>query len=431
MGTQQGARHGAAGTVQPVNRPMRPPANCDTVVVGAGLAGLATARRLHDAGRRVIVVEASDGVGGRVRTDVVDGFRLDRGFQVLLTAYPDLPRQFDIGALRLRAFEPGARVWLGQRFHAVADPRRAPRRLLSSARAPLGTLADKARLALLLEQRRRADPRKLLRGSDGSTYEELRDRHFSAAMIDHFFRPLVGGIQLGTDLTASRRMFDVILHCLAVGDSAVPAEGMGAIPAQLAAHLPSEAIILSTRVTEVAPGRVRTERGDEIMAEHVVVAAEGPAAADLLGLPSVASRAATCVWFAARTAPVRDRLIVLDGTGAGPAINVAIMTNVAPEYSSTGEALIAAACPGVAAADIEPAVRRQLRGWWGEPVERWRHLRTDSILHGQPDSTAPFHPKQAVSLGNGIFVCGDHRDTPSIQGALYSGRRTADAILAG
>lgn len=402
----------------------------DVAVVGAGLAGLSAARVLSAAGRRVLVLEASDGVGGRVRTDVVDGFRLDRGFQVVLTAYPDLATQLDVDRLELRCFQPGALVRYGGRFHRVGDPLRSPGSLPGSAVAPVGSVGDKLRLARLLLRLRRSDPRALLRERDGTTLDALREEGFSTTMIDRFFRPLFGGIQLDTDLTSSRRMFDVVLRCLATGASCVPAHGMQAIPQQLAAHLPDGAVSLGEPVTEVAPGVVRTARGRVVEARRVVVATEGPAAAQLLGLPAVGSRSVSCVWFAAPVPPERSKAIILDGTGRGPVVNVAIMTNVAPEYGPGGEALVAAACPGVADPELEPRAREQLRQWWGAPVDTWRHLRTDAIRHAQPDHRPPFHPKRAVALGDGLFVCGDHRDTPSIQGALYSGRRTAEAVLA-
>lgn len=418
-------------------------AEVDAVVVGAGLAGLVAARTLHRAGRRVVVLEASDGVGGRVRTDRVDGFLLDRGFQVLLTAYPEAKGQLDLGRLDLRAFEPGALVWRNGRGWVVGDPNRSPGSLPSTALAPIGSPLDKARIALLRSRLRRGPAADLLRGPDRSTLEALRDRGFSPTVIDRFFRPLFGGIQLDPALATSSRMFDLIFRMLAEGESAVPAAGMGAIPAQIAADLPDDAIRLGTEVVSVAPGEVRTADGSIVRARAVVVATEGPAASHLLGIAPVGSRSVAAVWFDAPMPPTDRRLVVLDGTGVGPVLNVAVMSNVSRTYAPDGRHLVVAAMPGSPDASsatgpsggdvadrLAADARRQLRSWWGRQVDEWRHLRTHVIPHGQPDQSPPLHAKQAVALGDGLFVCGDHRDTGSIQGAMYSGRRCAEAVLA-
>lgn len=376
------------------------------------------------------MLEASDGVGGRVRTDQVEGFLLDRGFQVMLTAYPDLHRQLDVAALDLQPFEPGALVWLGDSGHLVSDPFRRPLHTWATATAPIGTIPDKVRIARLRSRVRRGEARRLLRRDDVSTVSALRDQGFSEHMIDRFFRPLVGGIQLDPALATSNRMFEIIFRSLSEGDSAVPAAGMGAIPAQLAAHLPPQAIRLDTAVTAVRAGAVQLAGGTEVTANAVVVATEGPVASHLLGLPRVGSRGVGCVYFAARQPPVLERLVVLDGGATGPVMNVAVMSNVAPSYAPAGQHLIVAAMPAVTEGDLELLAREQLRGWWGAQVDGWRHLRTYRIAHGQPDQAPPLHPRQRVALGDGLFVCGDHRDTGSIQGALFSGRRCADAVTA-
>jgi phytoene dehydrogenase-like protein len=400
----------------------------DVVVVGAGLAGLAAARRLHAAGHRVQVLEASDGVGGRVRTDRVDGFLLDRGFQVVLTGYPDLHRQLDVGALDLQPFEPGALVWLGGKGHVVSDPFRRPLQTWRTAVAPVGTIADKVRIARLRARVRRGSARRLLQRDDVSTIEALRASGFSERMIDRFFRPLVGGIQLDPELGTSNRMFEIIFRSLSEGDSAVPAAGMGAIPAQLAAHFPPDAVRCNAAVSAVRPGSVQMIDGTEITATAVVVATDGPVASRLLDLAPVGSRSVGCVYFAAPRAPVDDRLVVLDGSSRGPVLNVAVMSNVAPSYAPAGQHLIAAAMPASTGPDLERLARQQLREWWGPQVDDWRQLRTYRIAHGQPDQSPPLHPRRRVALGDGMFVCGDHRDTGSIQGALFSGRRCADAV---
>jgi phytoene dehydrogenase-like protein len=363
-----------------------------------------------------------------VRTDVVDGFLLDRGFQVLLTAYPEAHRQLDLTALQLRPFEPGALVWRGGSGHVVADPFRSVRDLPGTAVAPVGTPLDKLRLARLRHRVRAVHPALLLGGADTSTIGALRAEGFSEQMIDRFFRPLFGGIQLDPQLTTSRRMFDVIFRMLADGDSAVPAAGMGAIPHQLAGTLIPGTVRLGHEVVEVGPTSVRLADGTSVVARAVVAAVEGPAASRLLDLPPVASRPVGCVYFAAPAPPVRRGLVVLDGTGRGPVLNVAVMSNVAPSYAPDGQHLVAAAMPGVVEGDLEQLARTQLRGWWGSQVDGWRHLRTYRIAHGQPDQSPPMRPKRSVRLPSGVFVCGDHRDTASIQGALFSGRRCGEAV---
>lgn len=420
------------------------PATADVVVIGAGLAGLAAAYAVQRAGRDVVVLESSDDVGGRVRTDIVDGYRLDRGFQILLTAYPELQTEVDLDALDLRSFEPGAMVWDGRRMEVLGDPLRRPGTLVQSGLAKAATFGDKARLLTERLRLRSASAPDLLRQDDIATRDALRSRGFSERIIDRFFVPFLGGIQLDPSLGTSQRMLDVILQSLFSGDAAVPAAGMGALPAQLAGRLAPGTVHFGARVAKVAPGGVVLDDTRQLAAERVVVATEGPAAAALLGLEPVASNPAGCVWFAADRPPHADRYLVVDGTGAAaartktpsdpmldrPAMNIAVMTNVAPSYAPDGSALIAAACPGRADPEIEPAVRAQLRSIWGSQVDSWRTLRTDVIPHGQPRQHPPFAPKQRVDLGEGLFVCGDHRDTASLQGAMFSGRRCGEAVVA-
>ena len=406
------------------------PSSCDVVVVGAGLAGLSAARLLHEAGRDVVVVESSDDVGGRVRTDEHEGFLLDRGFQVLLTAYPEMARQFDLPALDLRPFEPGAMVWIGGRGKVMGDPFRRPTTIPSTTLAPVGTPFDKLRLAVLRSRVRRGEARRLLRSDDGRTIDMLTDAGFSPRMIKSFFTPLAGGIQLDPGLTASRRMFDLVFRMLSEGDAAVPARGMREIPRQLASRIGPGRIKLNSPVSRVDRGSVTLASGSTITARSVVVATEGPMAERLIGIRPVRSRSVSCVYYDTPRPPTDSRYIVLDGTGEGPVLNVAVMSNISPHYAPAGRHLVAAALPAVTGVDAEPMARAQLTRMFGPAVEEWRHLRSYDIAHGQPDMSPPLHPKKSVALGDGLFVCGDHRDTASIQGALYSGRRCAEAVLA-
>lgn len=405
------------------------PSQCDVVIVGAGLAGLSAAREIQRHGLSVIVLESSDAVGGRVRTDIVDGFQLDRGFQVMLTAYPELQSQVDMRALDLRPFDPGALVWRNGRGHAVSDPFRKPQTLATTALAPIGGVLDKARIVVLRARVMRRKPAALLGGQDVSTDVALRAFGFSTKIINRFFRPLFGGIQLDPHLATSRRMFDIIFRSLSEGQSVLPSRGMHALPLQMASRLSDGTVHLNTRVSKVEGAKVTLASGESISARAVVVATDGPTASSLLGIPIVESRKVGCVYFSADTPPTKEKYVVLDGTGNGPVLNVAVISNVAPSYAPADKHLIVAALPGVTDGDLEAMSRAQLRSWWGPQVDDWKHLRTYIIEHGGPVQKPPFSPKQPVNLGNGLFVCGDHRDTGSIQGAMFSGRRCGEAVV--
>jgi phytoene dehydrogenase-like protein len=409
----------------------------DVVVVGAGLAGLACALRLHEEGARVRVLEASDGVGGRVRTDVVDGFRLDRGFQVLLTAYPECRRVLDYAALDLRPFLPGALVRREGRFHELSDPWRRPERAWRSLVAGVGSPLDKLRMARFRARSRRGTLAELFARPETSAAERLHAEGFSPGMIEGFFHPFFGGILLDRSLSASSRMLEFVFRMMAEGDVALPAAGMQAIPEQMARRLPDGTIRLGARAAAVSAREVRLESGETLAADAVVVATEGPEAARLAGVPAPGSRPVTCLYFAAEKAPLEEPILVLDGDAGGPVNNLCVPSRVAPTYAPAGAALVSASVVGGAASDagdpaLEAAVRKQLEGWFGAGVRGWRHLRTCHIRHAQPEQRPGWlEPvEREVRLESGLFVCGDHRDTASLHGAMLSGRRAAEAVLA-
>ena len=406
----------------------------DVIIVGAGMAGLVCAEDLHRAGVTCTVLEASDGFGGRVRTDLVDGFRLDRGFQILLTAYPQVRARIDLHRLGVSRFVPGAVVRTATGLRRVSDPRRRPQDLMRTLTTPIASPADKLRAARLVVDVCTTSPRRLLRRPDMTTAERLARAGLSEEFVAAFWRPLFAGIGLDPELEVSARRFDLILRMIALGATGLPREGIGAVPAQIAGRLPATTVRLGAAVESVTPGAVVLESGERIAARAVVVATDGPAAHQLLGarVPDPGSRAAACCWFALPSPPLRGPWLILDGEGAGPALNVVVISEVQPRYAPPGATLVAAAVPGPAALSprLTERVREQLARWFGAATADLRPLRTDVIPHGQPTQRPPLAPKQRVSLGDGIFVCGDHRDTASLQGAMFSGERTARAVLA-
>lgn len=405
------------------------------VVIGGGLAGLACARSLVRAGHPVIVLESSDRAGGRVKTDRLDGFQLDHGFQVLLTAYPEAQQQLDYAALDLKAFAPGALVRIDDRFHKVVDPWRRPVEGVLSALSPVGSLADKARVGLLRQRILGSPLESLADHPEQRTIDLLHDAGFSEAMVDRFFRPFFGGVLFDPGLQTSSRAFEFIFRMFAAGDTAVPSGGMEAIPLQLAAALPAGTIRTGVRAASIADGAVMLTTGERIGAAAVVVATQGTEAVRLLGGSAPRPpRACTCVYFAAERAPIDEPLLVLDGSRSGPVNNLAVLSAVAPSYAPAGAALVSTTRIGAAdeADDVlVPMIRHQLTGWFGAQVSGWRHLRTYRIPEAQPDQTPPaLDPlSRPVRIRAGLYVCGDHLETASIHGALRSGRRAAEACL--
>jgi phytoene dehydrogenase-like protein len=409
----------------------------EVVVVGAGLAGLACALDLVAAGRDVRLVEASDGVGGRVRTDAVDGFLLDRGFQVILEAYPELKRRVDLKALNLKAFYPGALVRADGGVHRMADPGLEMADALRSITAPIGTFADKLRVARLRQEVTGGDAERLLEAPSGTTEELLREAGFSEGMIDRFFRPFFGGVLLDPTLGVSGRLFRYYFRMFAEGSSSLPAAGMEALPRQLADRLPPGTLLLNHRVRRVSASRVEFEGGGSLEAEAVVVAVEGPEAARLLGdhVGDPGSRSVTCLYFSAPESPVKEGILVLNGNGPldGPVNNLAVLSDVARGYAPPGRSLVSVTVvtePGGGAAELEREVRRQLTAWYGDRVASWETLRQYRITHAQPLQTPDLmtRSRRPVRLDDGVFVCGDHRDHASLNGALASGGRAAREV---
>lgn len=414
----------------------------DVVVIGAGLAGLACARRLHQCGVTVSVIESADAVGGRVRTDEVNGFRLDRGFQIYLTAYPEGRRVLDYEALDLKPFVAGALVRHAGRFHRVADPRAEFVTAARSVFNPVGTVLDKVKLARLklhvdaaLDRDGDPDPD----AADDSTDAYL-DRRFSPALVERLFRPFMGGVFLERELGTSSRFFEFVFRCFGQGVAAVPALGMQRIPEQVAAGLPANTVRLNAPVAAIEPGTVRLASGEAIDCRAVVVATDMTAAARLLGEGAVSDRGwngSATVYYSAPESPTKEPILVLngDGTAAGPVNNLVTLSDASPAYAPPGKHLIAASVvdvpPGVDG-DLDAACRRQLTDWYGPAVAGWESLRVVRVPHGLPrqpaGSLTPW--RRPVTIRPGVYACGDHLDNASIDGALASGYRAAQAAAA-
>lgn len=410
-----------------------PPEHVRVLVVGAGLAGLSCARHLLAGGVEVHLVEASDAVGGRVRTDEVEGFRLDRGFQVLLTAYDAVWELVDREELDVHPFQPGSLVYREGRLHELGDPFRRPSAALASVRAPVGSLGDKLRVAGLRRTLLSSPPAEAFEGPRRTTLEELRGHGFSEDFIDGFFRPFLGGVFLDRELAAPAALFRYYFRCFAAGDAVLPRGGMQRLPELMAAPL-SGRLSLNTRVRAVRPDGVTLDDGVTVSADQVVLATDGVTTAHLLGEAQAPTfKGTVTAWFTAPEDPVGRPILVLDGEGEGPVNHLAVNSAVTASVAPPGSSLIAASGVNEVADDPESfaaGARRQLERWFGrDSVAGWRHLHTHHVPRALPRQTPEEVANPAPAIRpDGIAVAGDTRDYGAIQGAILSGRRVAAAV---
>lgn len=446
---------------------LEPTYQADVVVVGAGVAGLSAARRLTSAGVTTLVLEATHEVGGRMTTEKVDGFRLDRIGQLLSTAYPELRAGTGLEGPVLRPFAPGvllhsdgrhhrAGVQPGARgarsargaLHAVralasaprpgGGPRRpvaVPGRQVSAPRsrtgAPLGTAVDQARLGAAFSKLAGTPVERLLARPETTAAEALVARGLPARTIDGFLRPLLSALLCDPELTTSSRCADLALRAFARGRLCLPEGGAEALPRQLARALPPGTVHTGVRVTSVSTTSVTTAEHGVFRCGAVLVATGARAAAELLpGLRVPDFHPVTVVHHTTDEAPATGASLLLDADRGGPVAHTAVVSRVDPSRAPAGRTLVSSTVLGPPGPDVDTAVRMHLGRLYGVPTERWETLGVRHTAEAVPAMRPPHDLRRAVRLLAGLYVCGDHRDSGSVQGALHSGRRAAAAILA-
>ncbi|PKH66669.1 FAD-dependent oxidoreductase [Flavobacterium sp. ALD4] len=405
-------------------------------IIGAGISGLSVGLHLHREGFSVKIIESSDRAGGRIKTDIVDGFRLDRGFQVLLTSYPEAKMLLDYEALQLKTFLPGATVLYDGGQFEIADPFRRPSALLATVFAPVGSLKDKINTFVLKQKLIRKSIKGIFLQEQKSSLEQLKSYGFSSKMIDRFFKPFFSGIFLENKLETPNRMFDFVMKMFSEGDAALPALGMEEIPKQLASQLPADTFLYNTKVVDIRENSIFTSTGAEIKSDIIILATEAnELVSKLKSNVETQYRSVTNVYFQTTIAPSNKAVVILNASEKEKVVNnLTVMTNVSSAYAPAGKVLISVSCNGILdfeGEELAEKIKEELEPWFGKQVEDWSHLKTYKVKYALPNLTVLKDDLTVtdMKINDNLYCCGDHLLNGSINAAMKSGRLLADLII--
>ncbi|MDC0050583.1 FAD-dependent oxidoreductase [Verrucomicrobia bacterium] len=398
-------------------------------IVGAGIAGLTCAHYLKKSAMNVCLYEASGNIGGRMQTEDFAGYKLDHGFHVLLTAYPEVKSLVNYKKLNLAPFYTGAWVRYKDCFHLMSDPFRNPLDGVLSLTNPIGTVLDKVNVGLL-----RTGLRTMSSYPDStSTADALDGFGFSASIKERFLAPFLRAVFLEPQLCTSIRKFDEVFKNFANGEIAVPSAGISSVPKQLGSSLSSDELKLNSPVKNIKGNTIELESGQKIESQTTVLAVEGRKANHFTGASKSNDDYETgvaCLYFGVKKTKVPEAILILNGTGMGPVNNLSIMpedTDYAPDKSKL--VVVSVVNPHfLDKENLKQLVVAQLEQWYGIEVRDWRYLKTHRIKNPIPCPAGM--PQQITSrVCEGLYRCGDYMGVASLNTAIKSGRKAAEAIL--
>ncbi len=406
------------------------------IIIGGGLAGLTAARQLHSQGIDFKLLEATDRIGGRIKTEIVDGFRLDHGFQVLLTQYPEAKKWLDYNKLNLKSFTPGALLLLPDgKQTRIGDPLRDFSSLLPTVFSSAGNLADKLRILKLKTRLASLSIEDIFQQEEKTTLIALSKEYgFSQQMIDQFFAPFFSGIFLEKELATSRRMFDFVFKMFGEGDTAIPNLGMEEIPKQLAEPLPTASILTNARVSKIDNQTVQLSDGSSFTAPQIVVATEATSLVKELATVKTSHQSTTHLHFIADESPFNKPIIALNTNKTRISNNICTISQVAKGYAPEGKNLISISVVGkseLSEKDLKKAVLKELETWLGKATQSWQHLDTRIVNYALPNQSKVQQtiPNQDYKIRQGLFLCGDYQLNGSINAAMLTGRKAAEAVI--
>lgn len=405
----------------------------NVIVIGAGISGLIAAYELERSGVKPILLEATDKIGGRVITDEIDGFLLDRGFQVLLTAYPEAKRYLDYEALQLKRFSPGAIIMKPGNSFAIHDPLREPAKLFGMIFSKVGSLTDKIRIYKLNKDLAKMSIEEIFETPSKSTLNYLKDYGFSDTIIDNFFKPFFRGIFLENELSTSSRMFQFVFKMFGEGYAAVPEKGMGEITKQLSQKLQHTTIKLNSPVKSVMGKEVTLENGEVLEADKVIIACRPDSIIPQLEGQIKPFRSVYNVYFSLEKSFLIQPMIALIPDDNYLINNIVFMTDVSKAYSQNGKALLSVSVTKSIKdpSNLAKLISIELEALSGIKAEYFKHIKTYQLIDALPDvddmkSNLPF---TNAKLNDHVFLAGDYLLNGSVNAAMTSGRKAVEALL--
>lgn len=404
-----------------------------TVIIGGGISGLTCAKYLNEKGYSFMLLEGSDALGGRVRTDNVDGFLLDRGFQIFLTNYPEAKKILNYNNLDLKYFDSGAIIKAEKGFMKMKNPFRNKMAYLTMAFSSVGSLSDKLKIRKFANELAEISDDDFFKMEATDTLTFLRNYGWSEKMIYNFFKPFYGGVFLENDLLTSSNFFQFTFKQFFKGDVAIPADGIQAIPEQIAEMLPRNCIRKNARVKGFEGNQIFLDGGEVITAGRIVVAADPKTSDLLLGETNKRTfNTTTCTYFSADASPLKgQKFIALNPNRRGVVHNICVPSDISSHYGNAGKSLISVSTQGLEKLDernLTNKIKRELFEWFGPSVNVWKHLKTYHI----PESLVQYRAtseRQNSKLGDNLYRCGDYLAYPSLNAAMQTGREVAQMIM--
>lgn len=404
------------------------------VIIGAGVAGLVAAIHCEKSGNPVHIIEATDRPGGRVKTDEIDGFRLDHGFQVLLTAYHEAQRYLDFSELELEKFNNGALIFQGNKSYQIGDPLRDPSQLLNMAFSSVGTLKDKWLIFKLSQSLKKQDRSTVFKAQDQSTLAYLQDYGFSEQMINRFFRPFFGGIFLENNLKTSASMFRFVFKLFSEGNAAIPKLGIEAIVDQLKAQLSNTTFHFNQKVENIAGKVIELQDGTTMDFEKLIIACQpGNMLSNLQA--TEAEWTSTCnLYFTTDQSVLGSKSIALVTDPESPINNFCVLSDVAATYAPAGKSLVSVTLKKYPKPGVEEAFYQSIADElasltnFDDPIT---FLKRYDIPHALPviEDLEYSLPNTQFTLTDDIYLAGDYLLNASLDAAMRTGRLAAEAML--